>query len=69
MSEAGRAEGYNKQLRPGSDEDRDEEYAGNDKRRRLGDAENAIVMFLPVIVVMEGKDAAQIDAKKERAQG
>jgi hypothetical protein len=55
-------------IRAGRKEDRDEEYDRDFTGLDLGDAENAIGMFLPVIMVMKGKNHAYEEAKIKRAR-
>ncbi len=69
MSEAGRPDINDQQLCPGRNENRNEKQAGNDDRLNLGDAKAAIVVFLPVIVVMERKYGAKVEAEEKCAQG
>ncbi len=54
----------NGQNGPGRYEERDEEYARGFKGLDLGDAETAIVMLPPVVMVMEGKQGAKIEAEE-----
>jgi len=54
----------NKYLRPGWNEDREKEDAGDDKGQNLGYAKAAIVMLPPIIMMMEGKHGAQIETKE-----
>lgn len=56
-------------ISPGRQKNRDEEYNGDFKGLNLSDAENAIGMFLSIIMMMEGKQSAQIETKEKRAQG
>ena len=64
VSEGGRPNEYNKHLRPGRYEECNEKYAGDNKRLNLSNAETAIVMLLPIIMVMEGEYNTEIAAEK-----
>jgi hypothetical protein len=59
----------NCQPRPGRNENSNKEQAGSNERLHLGKAEAAIVMFLPVIMVMEGQYDAEKEAQQKRARG
>ena len=56
------------EISPGRQKDRDEEYDCDFEWLNLSDAENAIGMFLSIIMMMEGKQSTQIETKEKRAQ-
>ncbi len=69
MPEAGWFDINNRQRRPGRNENRDEKKTGNDDGLNLGDAEAAIVVFLPVIMMVKRKYGAKVEAEEKCAQG
>jgi hypothetical protein len=57
----------NRQRRPGGYEESDKYDAGDDKGRRLRDAETAIIMLLPIIMMVQREQGSKIEAKEKGA--